>query len=145
MFALFRRCECSAKTSNSYYYINDVLVSLNFPLQVATSFYSPNMNVGNENFLPLLKRLDECISWVKKPLSFLYFVFVPLVCPVYRMSPSDFSFGFICFPNWTISVIVDILILILGMLKAIHSMQNPVFTCLNFVNSRCINFTAIVE
>ncbi|KAG5129981.1 hypothetical protein JHK84_036378 [Glycine max] len=32
---------------------------------VATNFYSPNMNVGNENFLPLLKRLDECISYVE--------------------------------------------------------------------------------
>ncbi|KAI4344665.1 hypothetical protein L6164_011864 [Bauhinia variegata] len=32
---------------------------------VATNFYSPNMNVGNDNFLPLLKRLDECISYVE--------------------------------------------------------------------------------
>ncbi|KAI4335148.1 hypothetical protein L6164_013821 [Bauhinia variegata] len=32
---------------------------------VATNFYSPNMNVGNENFLPLLKRLDESISYVE--------------------------------------------------------------------------------
>ncbi|KAL2503381.1 sec34-like family protein [Forsythia ovata] len=32
---------------------------------VATSFYSPNMNVAHENFLPLLKRLDECISYVE--------------------------------------------------------------------------------
>ncbi|XP_044471934.1 conserved oligomeric Golgi complex subunit 3 [Mangifera indica] len=32
---------------------------------IATSFYSPNMNVGNGNFLPLLKRLDECISYVE--------------------------------------------------------------------------------
>ncbi|KAI5415358.1 conserved oligomeric Golgi complex subunit 3 [Lathyrus oleraceus] len=32
---------------------------------VASNFYSPNMNVGNENFLPLLKRLDECISYVE--------------------------------------------------------------------------------
>ncbi|KAI5674145.1 hypothetical protein M9H77_14509 [Catharanthus roseus] len=32
---------------------------------VATSFYSPSMNVSNENFLPLLKRLDECISYVE--------------------------------------------------------------------------------
>jgi len=38
------------------------VVSLNSAMQVATNFYSPNMNVGNENFLPLLKRLDECIS-----------------------------------------------------------------------------------
>ncbi|KAL3825492.1 hypothetical protein ACJIZ3_021521 [Penstemon smallii] len=32
---------------------------------VATSFYSPSMNVAHENFLPLLKRLDECISYVE--------------------------------------------------------------------------------
>ncbi|KAG9158811.1 hypothetical protein Leryth_013698 [Lithospermum erythrorhizon] len=32
---------------------------------VAASFYSPNMNVGSENFLPMLKRLDECISYVE--------------------------------------------------------------------------------
>ncbi|WOH11318.1 hypothetical protein DCAR_0830799 [Daucus carota subsp. sativus] len=32
---------------------------------VANSFYSPTMNVANENFLPLLKRLDECISYVE--------------------------------------------------------------------------------
>lgn len=32
---------------------------------VATRFYSPNMNVAYENFLPLLKRLDECISYVE--------------------------------------------------------------------------------
>ncbi|KAF5962122.1 hypothetical protein HYC85_003331 [Camellia sinensis] len=32
---------------------------------VATNFYSPNMNVANGNFLPLLKRLDECISYVE--------------------------------------------------------------------------------
>ncbi|KAF7837597.1 conserved oligomeric Golgi complex subunit 3 [Senna tora] len=32
---------------------------------VATNFYSPNMSVGNENFLPLLKRLDECITYVE--------------------------------------------------------------------------------
>ncbi|XP_057961847.1 conserved oligomeric Golgi complex subunit 3 isoform X1 [Malania oleifera] len=31
----------------------------------ATNFYSPNMNVGNGNFFPLLKRLDECISYVE--------------------------------------------------------------------------------
>jgi hypothetical protein len=30
-------------------------------VQIASNFYSPNMNVGNENFLPLLKRLDDCI------------------------------------------------------------------------------------
>ncbi|THG12269.1 hypothetical protein TEA_003726 [Camellia sinensis var. sinensis] len=33
---------------------------------VATNFYSPNMNVANGNFLPLLKRLDECISVGKR-------------------------------------------------------------------------------
>ncbi|OVA05252.1 Conserved oligomeric Golgi complex [Macleaya cordata] len=32
---------------------------------VATNFYSPNMNVGSGHFLPLLKRLDECISYVE--------------------------------------------------------------------------------
>ncbi|PSS10293.1 Conserved oligomeric Golgi complex subunit 3 like [Actinidia chinensis var. chinensis] len=32
---------------------------------VATNFHSPNMNVSNENFLPLLKRLDECIAYVE--------------------------------------------------------------------------------
>ncbi|KAK4486686.1 hypothetical protein RD792_006746 [Penstemon davidsonii] len=32
---------------------------------VATSFYSHSMNVAHENFLPLLKRLDECISYVE--------------------------------------------------------------------------------
>ncbi|KAK9274826.1 hypothetical protein L1049_022078 [Liquidambar formosana] len=32
---------------------------------VSTNFYSQNMNVGNGNFLPLLKRLDECISYVE--------------------------------------------------------------------------------
>ncbi|XP_021756744.1 conserved oligomeric Golgi complex subunit 3-like isoform X2 [Chenopodium quinoa] len=32
---------------------------------ISTSFYSPSMNVGNQNFLPLLKRLDECISYVE--------------------------------------------------------------------------------
>lgn len=32
---------------------------------VATSFYSPSMSVSNDNFLPLLKRLDECISYVE--------------------------------------------------------------------------------
>ncbi|XP_073043896.1 conserved oligomeric Golgi complex subunit 3-like isoform X3 [Primulina eburnea] len=32
---------------------------------VATSFYSPSMNVTHENFLPLLKRLDESISYVE--------------------------------------------------------------------------------
>jgi hypothetical protein len=29
---------------------------------VSTSFYSQTMNIGNEQFLPLLKRLDDCIS-----------------------------------------------------------------------------------
>ncbi|KAL3625255.1 Golgi transport complex subunit 3 [Castilleja foliolosa] len=32
---------------------------------VATSFYSPSMNVARENFLPLLKRLDDCITYVE--------------------------------------------------------------------------------
>ncbi|KAJ1700483.1 hypothetical protein LUZ63_000262 [Rhynchospora breviuscula] len=33
--------------------------------QVSTSFYAPNMNIGNEQLLPLLKRLDDCISYVE--------------------------------------------------------------------------------
>ncbi|AET01666.1 Sec34 family protein [Medicago truncatula] len=41
------------------------VVSLNRHVQVATNFYSSNMNVGIVNFLPLLKRLDECISYVE--------------------------------------------------------------------------------
>ncbi|XP_037491030.1 conserved oligomeric Golgi complex subunit 3 isoform X2 [Jatropha curcas] len=32
---------------------------------IATNFYSAKVNVGTENFLPLLKRLDECISYVE--------------------------------------------------------------------------------
>ncbi|XVE97818.1 hypothetical protein REPUB_Repub03eG0051700 [Reevesia pubescens] len=32
---------------------------------ITSNFYSHNMNVGNANFLPLLKRLDECISYVE--------------------------------------------------------------------------------
>ncbi|KAK4854252.1 hypothetical protein QYF36_021161 [Acer negundo] len=32
---------------------------------IASNFYSPSMNVGNGSFLPLLKRLDECISYVE--------------------------------------------------------------------------------
>lgn len=32
---------------------------------VATSFYSPSMNVAHENFLPLLKKLDDSISYVE--------------------------------------------------------------------------------
>uniref|UniRef100_A0A0E0ICR1 Conserved oligomeric Golgi complex subunit 3 n=1 Tax=Oryza nivara TaxID=4536 RepID=A0A0E0ICR1_ORYNI len=32
---------------------------------VSTSFYSQAMNIGNEQFLPLLKRLDDCISYVE--------------------------------------------------------------------------------
>ncbi|KAJ4732215.1 Conserved oligomeric Golgi complex subunit 3 [Rhynchospora pubera] len=32
---------------------------------VSTSFYASNMNIGNEQFLPLLKRLDDCISYVE--------------------------------------------------------------------------------
>ncbi|CAN7064586.1 unnamed protein product [Brassica oleracea var. botrytis] len=31
---------------------------------ISSNFYSPNMNVSNSNFLPLLKRLDECISYI---------------------------------------------------------------------------------
>ncbi|KAK1668330.1 hypothetical protein QYE76_056489 [Lolium multiflorum] len=31
----------------------------------STSFYSQTMNIGNEQFLPLLKRLDDCISYVE--------------------------------------------------------------------------------
>ncbi|KAL5698585.1 Golgi transport complex subunit 3 [Ranunculus cassubicifolius] len=33
---------------------------------VSTNFYSANMKVGNGHFLPLLKRLDECISYVER-------------------------------------------------------------------------------
>ncbi|XP_022754751.1 conserved oligomeric Golgi complex subunit 3-like isoform X2 [Durio zibethinus] len=32
---------------------------------ITSNFYSPNMNVGNVNFLPLLKRVDECIMYVE--------------------------------------------------------------------------------
>uniref|UniRef100_A0A1D1Y860 Conserved oligomeric Golgi complex subunit 3 n=1 Tax=Anthurium amnicola TaxID=1678845 RepID=A0A1D1Y860_9ARAE len=32
---------------------------------VAKNFHSSSMNVGSANFLPLLKRLDECISYVE--------------------------------------------------------------------------------
>ncbi|XP_031381426.1 conserved oligomeric Golgi complex subunit 3 isoform X2 [Punica granatum] len=32
---------------------------------IASNFHSPSMAVGNENFLLLLKRLDECISYVE--------------------------------------------------------------------------------
>ncbi|KAJ1691410.1 hypothetical protein LUZ63_015565 [Rhynchospora breviuscula] len=32
---------------------------------VSTSFYASNMNIVNEQFLPLLKRLDDCISYVE--------------------------------------------------------------------------------
>ncbi|KAJ9168109.1 hypothetical protein P3X46_019672 [Hevea brasiliensis] len=32
---------------------------------IARNFYSAKVNVGSENFLPLLKRLDECISYVE--------------------------------------------------------------------------------
>ncbi|KAH7331555.1 hypothetical protein KP509_20G040200 [Ceratopteris richardii] len=31
---------------------------------IASQFYSPTMTVANEHFVPLLKRLDECISYV---------------------------------------------------------------------------------
>ncbi|KAJ3677133.1 hypothetical protein LUZ60_002857 [Juncus effusus] len=32
---------------------------------ISTDFYASNMNIGNEQFLPLLKRLDDCISYVE--------------------------------------------------------------------------------
>ncbi|XP_074280825.1 conserved oligomeric Golgi complex subunit 3 isoform X2 [Silene latifolia] len=32
---------------------------------IATSFYSPSMSVGNQDFLPRLKQLDECITYVE--------------------------------------------------------------------------------
>ncbi|XP_010537514.1 PREDICTED: conserved oligomeric Golgi complex subunit 3 isoform X2 [Tarenaya hassleriana] len=32
---------------------------------ISSNFYAPNMNVSNSNFLPLLKRLDECITYVE--------------------------------------------------------------------------------
>uniref|UniRef100_A0A2P2K571 Conserved oligomeric Golgi complex subunit 3 n=1 Tax=Rhizophora mucronata TaxID=61149 RepID=A0A2P2K571_RHIMU len=32
---------------------------------IATNFYSSNLNPGNEKFLPLLKKLDECIAYVE--------------------------------------------------------------------------------
>ncbi|KAG2241947.1 hypothetical protein Bca52824_096208, partial [Brassica carinata] len=32
---------------------------------ISSNFYSSNMNVSNSNFLPLLKRLDECISYIE--------------------------------------------------------------------------------
>ncbi|XP_074580208.1 conserved oligomeric Golgi complex subunit 3 [Curcuma longa] len=32
---------------------------------VSSSFYSPNMSISSGEFLPLLKRLDECISFVE--------------------------------------------------------------------------------
>lgn len=32
---------------------------------VSSNFYSPNMSAGNRQFLPLLKRLDDCISYVE--------------------------------------------------------------------------------
>ncbi|XP_042377121.1 conserved oligomeric Golgi complex subunit 3-like [Zingiber officinale] len=32
---------------------------------VSSSFYSPNMSINSREFLPLLKRLDECISFVE--------------------------------------------------------------------------------
>ncbi|GFZ03131.1 sec34-like family protein [Actinidia rufa] len=34
-------------------------------VRLLQNFHSPNMNVANENFLPLLKRLDECIVYVE--------------------------------------------------------------------------------
>ncbi|WCJ42882.1 Conserved oligomeric Golgi complex subunit 3 [Euphorbia peplus] len=38
---------------------------------IATSFHSAKVNVGSENFLPLLKRLDECISYVESNPQYL--------------------------------------------------------------------------
>ncbi|KAF5456269.1 hypothetical protein F2P56_025769 [Juglans regia] len=38
---------------------------------ISSNFYSPNMNVGNENFVPLLKQLDECISYVESNPEYL--------------------------------------------------------------------------
>ncbi|KAK3041135.1 hypothetical protein RJ639_027587 [Escallonia herrerae] len=38
--------------------------------QVATLFHSSNVNVAYGNFLPLLKRLDECISYVESNPQF---------------------------------------------------------------------------
>ncbi|KAG7966220.1 hypothetical protein I3843_08G039400 [Carya illinoinensis] len=38
---------------------------------IASNFYSPNMNVGNENFVPLLKQLDDCISYVESNPEYL--------------------------------------------------------------------------
>ncbi|GAB2219227.1 hypothetical protein Droror1_Dr00006859 [Drosera rotundifolia] len=32
---------------------------------IATNFHSPSMSLGSENFFPLLKRLDECITYVE--------------------------------------------------------------------------------
>ncbi|KAJ0965336.1 hypothetical protein J5N97_026474 [Dioscorea zingiberensis] len=32
---------------------------------ISGSFYSPNMNIASEQFFPLLKRLDDCISYVE--------------------------------------------------------------------------------
>uniref|UniRef100_A0A0D3AQB9 Conserved oligomeric Golgi complex subunit 3 n=1 Tax=Brassica oleracea var. oleracea TaxID=109376 RepID=A0A0D3AQB9_BRAOL len=32
---------------------------------ISSNFYSPNMSVSNSNFVPLLKRLDECISYIE--------------------------------------------------------------------------------
>ncbi|KAM0949240.1 putative oligomeric Golgi complex, subunit 3, cullin repeat-like-containing domain superfamily [Dioscorea sansibarensis] len=32
---------------------------------ISGSFYSSNMNIGSEQFFPLLKRLDDCISYVE--------------------------------------------------------------------------------
>ncbi|KAJ6799528.1 conserved oligomeric Golgi complex subunit 3-like [Iris pallida] len=32
---------------------------------ISTNFYSSNMNIGSGEFLPLLKRLDDCISYVE--------------------------------------------------------------------------------
>lgn len=76
----------------------------------------------------------------KNPFSFQYFV--PMACSVYRMSFNWSNFSFICFYSWTMNVTLTFLSSNLGMLRTIHSMQNLVFTCLNFGNSRYINFTS---
>ncbi|EPS73936.1 hypothetical protein M569_00814, partial [Genlisea aurea] len=36
----------------------------------ANHFYSPSMNVAHDNFLPLLKRLDDCISYSENNLQY---------------------------------------------------------------------------
>lgn len=38
--------------------------------KIATKFHAPTMSVGSSHFLPLLKRLDECISYVGSNLQY---------------------------------------------------------------------------